>query len=342
MKREESARKSNRQVLLKHRPNGIPTAEHFEIVESPIPLLKQGRVLIRNLYLSVDPAMRGWVSTEANYADPVPLGAVMRSLAVGRVEQSRNPGYSKGDIVTGMFGWQDYICADDDQIDRKVKETDLPMSTALGILGLNGLTAYFGMMRVGKPKAGETVVVSAAAGSVGSCAAQIARIEGCRTIGIAGDDEKVRLCKTVFGIDDAINYRSEDMDKRLDQTCPGGVDVYFDNTSGPISDAVMRHLRVGARVVVCGTIALHSWDPVPLGPRVERYLLINRARMQGVLCSDFADQFPEARNALAEWIRQGSMQYREEILHGIERAPGAIAGLYRSENRGKRLIKIAR
>ena len=163
MKREESARKSNRQVLLKHRPNGIPTAEHFEIVESPIPLLKQGRVLIRNLYLSVDPAMRGWVSTEANYADPVPLGAVMRSLAVGRVEQSRNPGYSKGDIVTGMFGWQDYMCADDNQIDRKVKETDLPMSTALGILGLNGLTAYFGMMRVGKPKAGETVVVSAAA-----------------------------------------------------------------------------------------------------------------------------------------------------------------------------------
>ncbi|MFA5906080.1 MAG: NADP-dependent oxidoreductase [Desulfobacula sp.] len=331
---------TNRQVLLKHRPKGIPDRHHFEIIETPIPRINNGQVLIRNLYLSVEPAMRGWVSAEANYADPVPIGAVMRSFAVGKVMQSRQSEYRKGDIVTGMFGWQDCFCAEAGQIDRKVMETDLPMTTALGILGLNGLTAYFGMMRIGRPKAGETVVISAAAGSVGSCAAQIARIMGCRTVGIAGGIEKVQLCREYFGVDDAIDYRSENLDIRLEKTCPGGVDIYFDNTSGPISDAVMRQLRVGARVVICGTIAVHSWNPVPLGPRIERYLLVNRARIQGILCTDYADQFPEARQALAQWIRNGEILYREEILSGIHQAPGAIAGLYRGENQGKRLIKI--
>ena len=340
MDSEEFTQQINRQVLLKRRPRGIPEARHFTIVETSIPSLEEGFVLIRNLYLSVEPAMRGWVNAEANYADPVSIGAVMRSFAVGRVVQSKHPEYSEGDIVTGMFGWQDWVCADAAKIERKVDETELPISTALGVLGLTGLTAYFGMLGIGKPKAGENVVISAAAGSVGSCAAQIAKIKGCRTIGVAGGPEKVRLCKDVFGTDEVIDYRNEDVDKRLGQVCPEGVDVYFDNTSGPISDAVMRHLRVRARVVVCGTVAIHSWDPLPQGPRVERHLLVNRARMQGLLCTDFADRFPEARMALTDWIRKGLIRYREEILHGIEKAPGAIAELYRGENQGKRLIKI--
>jgi NADPH-dependent curcumin reductase CurA len=331
----------NRQVRLKSRPAGIPQQEHFEIVEVPVPNLNEGQVLVRNIYLSVEPAMRGWVSAAANYLDAVPLGAVMRAFTVGRVEESRHPEFRVGEVVTGMLGWQDYAAVDTKEIQRKITDTDLPMSTSLGVLGLNGLTAYFALLEVGQPKAGETVVVSTAAGAVGSCVGQIAKIKGCRTVGIAGGPEKVRLCLDEFGYDAAIDYKADGLGAALAATCPEGVDVYFDNTAGAISDAVLKQLKLNARVVICGTASIASWDPIPQGPRVERHLLVKRARMQGFLILDYAPRYSEALQALSQWVRAGLIRYREDILEGIEQAPGSIAGLYRGENRGKRLIRIA-
>lgn len=331
----------NRQVRLKARPAGIPQAEHFELAEASIPVPGDGQVLVRNLYLSVEPAMRGWVSAVANYSEPVALGAVMRSIAAGRVIESRHPDYRAGDRVVGMFGWQDFAAVDASAIQRKTSDPDLPLTAWLGVLGLNGLTAYFGLLDAGQPREGETVVVSTAAGSVGSCVGQIARLKGCRTVGIAGGPTKAALCRDEFGYDAAIDYQAGDIDAALAAACPQGVDVYFDNTSGPISDAVLKRLNVGARVVICGTASIASWDPIPQGPRVERHLLVKRARMQGILVFDYAQRYDEALAHLTRWVREGRLRYREDILDGIEQAPGAIAGLYRGENLGKRLIRIA-
>lgn len=332
---------SNRQVRLKARPSGIPQEEHFELVDAPIPQPAEGELVVRNIYLAVEPAMRGWVSSVANYAEPVPVGGVMRGFAVGRVTASRHPDFRAGDYVTGMFGWQDYAAVDARTVQRKITDTGLPLSTALGVLGINGLTAYFGLLEIGEPRAGETVVVSTGAGAVGSCVGQIAKIKGCRSVAIAGGPVKTELCRREFGFDAAIDYRADDLDARLAEACPGGVDVYFDNTAGEISDAVLRHLAVGARVVICGTASVASWSPPPLGPRVERHLIVKRARMQGFLIFDYAARYPEGLSALTPWVRSGAIRYREEILEGIERAPGSIAGLYRGENLGRRLIRIA-
>jgi NADPH-dependent curcumin reductase CurA len=286
--------------------------------------------------------MRGWVSATPNYSQPIPLGSVMRALAVGRVERSDDPEFRPGEYVTGMFGWQDYAAVDAAAIQRKVSATGLPISTSLGVLGLNGITAYFGLLAVGQPKAGEQVVVSTAAGAVGSCVGQIAKIKGCHTIGIAGGPAKVRMCVDEFGYDAAVDYKDAGFGSALGAACQRGVDVYFDNTAGPVSDAVIHHLNVAARVVVCGTAAIASWEPVPLGPRVERQLLVKRARMQGFLAFDYADRYSEALRDLETWVRAGLIRYREDVLDGIEHAPGSIAGLYRGDNLGKCLIRIAR
>ena len=333
--------RSNRLVRLKSRPEGIPEAKNFEIVDAPVPALAEGQVLVRNIYLTAEPAMRGWVSSVGNYSEPVPLGGVMRSPAVGRVEESRHPDFRPGEFVTGWFGWQAYAVVDSSAVQRKVPANGLPISTALGVLGLNGLTAYFALLDVGQPKAGETVVVSTAAGAVGSCVGQIAKIKGCRTVGIAGGPEKTRLCREEFGYDAAIDYKAAGLESALAAACPQGVDVYFDNTAGAISDTVMRHLRQGARVVICGTASVADWEPPPVGPRVERHLLVKRARMQGFLIFDYAPRFAEGLAALTEWVRDGLIRYREDMLEGIENAPGSIAGLYRGENLGKRIIRIA-
>lgn len=331
----------NRQVRLKSRPVGIPEAEHFEIVNAPVPECGDNEVLVRNIYLSVEPAMRGWVSDVMSYLEPVRVGAVMRALAVGRVEVSHHPDFRPGEFVTGMFGWQDYASVEAKAIQRKVTETDLPISTSLGVLGLNGMTAYFGLLEIGQPKTGETVVVSTAAGAVGSCVGQIAKIKGCRTIGIAGGPEKVRICRDEFRYDAAVDYKAGDFKSALAAACPEGFDIYYDNTDGRISDEVLKHLRVGARVVLCGTASVAKWDPIPEGPRVQRYLLVKRARMQGFIVLDYAERYAEALQQLTQWVREGLIRYREDILEGIEQAPGSIAGLYRGENFGKRLIRIA-
>jgi hypothetical protein len=257
------------------------------------------------------------------------------------VAASCHSGFQVGEFVTGIFGWQDYALVEAEQIQRKVTAIDLPISTALGVLGLNGITAYFGLLEIGQPKTGETVVVSTAAGAVGSCVGQIAKIKGCHTVGITGGPEKVRICRDEFGYDAAIDYKTGEIDSALTAACPEGVDVYYDNTAGGISDEVLKHLNVGARVVICGTASIANWEPTPMGPRVERHLLVKRARIQGILVLDYIERFAEALQELTPWVRQGLIRYREDILDGIEQAPGSIAGLYRGENFGKRLIRIA-
>ena len=330
----------NPQVLLKSRPHGIPQAEHFEVVNSPMPSLGEGQFLVRNEFLSVDPAMRGWVNAAANYSDPVAVGSVMRSFAAGVVIASRNEGYAEGDQVMGMLGWQHYAVSDGSEIRRKVLEHDLPLSLSLGVLGINGVTAYFALTEIGEPRPGETVVVSTAAGSVGSAVGQIAKIVGCRTVAVTGGARKLRMCLDDFRFDAAVDYKSEDFTQTLAKACAQGVDVYYDNTSGAVSDAVVQHINKGARIVICGTASVSSWEPWPTGPRIERHLLNKTARMQGFLIWDYEHRYEEAVTKLAGWVRDGSLRYREEILGGIGAAPDAIAGLYRGENLGKRLIRL--
>lgn len=331
---------TNRRVVLKSRPVGIPQAAHFALETAPLPPLREGELLVRNDFLSVDPAMRGWVNAAANYSDPVGIGEVMRSFAAGEVIASRHPRYAEGDRVMGMLGWQAYAVTDGRPIRRKVVEHDLPLSLSLGVLGLNGVTAYFALTEIGEPRPGDTVVVSTAAGSVGSAVGQIARLAGCRTVGIAGGATKVGLCADAFGYDHAVDYRAPDFADALAAACPTGVDVYFDNTAGIVSDAVLPLLAKRARVVVCGTASVASWDPWPAGPRVERHLLNKSARMQGFLIWDYEHRYEEAVARLAAWVRAGRLAYREEILDGLAQAPDAIAGLYRGENLGKRLIRV--
>lgn len=330
----------NRQVLLHSRPDGIPQAANFRLAQTPVPVPGPGQVLVRNQWLSVEPAMRGWVSAVANYSEPVALGAVMRSFAAGRVVVSNDAAWPVGTAVTGLFGWQDYAVVDGAAIQRRIDETGLPLSTALGVLGINGVTAHYGLLQLGQPQPGETVVVSTAAGSVGSAVGQIAKLKGCRTVGIAGGEAKRRLCIDRFGFDAAVDYKAPDFAEALALACGGGVDVYYDNTAGAISDAVMSHLKVGARVVICGTASVPSWSPPPAGPRVERHLLVKRARMQGFVIFDHPEHQAPALLDLAAWVRSGQLQYVEEVLDGIEHAPDAIAGLYRGDNLGKRLIRL--
>ena len=330
----------NRQVVLASRPVGIPQAEHFALREVALAEPRDGEIVVRNEFLSVDPAMRGWVNAAANYSDPVAIGEVMRSFAAGTVIASRHPHFAEGDRVMGMLGWQEYAVTDTRAIRRKVTEADLSLSLSLGVLGLNGVTAYFALTEIGEPRPGDTVVVSTAAGSVGSAVGQLAKLAGCRTVGIAGGAAKVALCLNAFGYDAAVDYRAATFEQDVARACAVGINIYFDNTAGRISDAVLPHLAKGARVVVCGTASVASWDPWPQGPRVERHLLNKSARMQGFLIWDYESRYAEAVDRLAGWVRSGQLRYREEILEGLEQAPDAIAGLYRGENLGKRVIRV--
>lgn len=331
---------TNRQVRVAARPTGIPQAEHFEIAEVAMARVSDGAILVRNRYLSVEPAMRGWLANQSNYSAPVPIGSVMRALAVGIVVESRHPAYVEGDAVLGWFGWQEYAMVGPESVIRKIEEADLPLSLSLGVLGLNGVTAYLALEQIGAPRVGETVLVSTAAGAVGSAVGQIAKLRGCRTVGITGGPVKTRLCLDAFGYDAAIDYKTGDLNEAIADACPDGVNVYFDNTAGTISDTVLQHIAVGARVIVCGTAAIARWDPIPLGPRVERQILTRRARMAGFVIFDHMAQFSSTVAKLADLVRDGKLCYREEILDGIEQCPGAIADLYRGANLGKRLIRL--
>lgn len=330
----------NRQVILTSRPPGVAQKDNFAIVEAELAPLEKGELCIANRFLSVDPAMRGWIADVGNYSEPVPVGAVMRALAVGEIVESTDPAWEVGTIVTGWFGWQDFATVRPEAIIRRVTETDLPLSLSLGILGINGVTAFLGLTQAGSPQSGETVLVSTAAGSVGSAVGQIAGILGCRAVGIAGGPQKVAQCLDQFGYDAAIDYKSDGLADAIDAACPDGINVYYDNTAGRISDTILPRLAVGARVVICGTASISEWDPWPTGPRVERHLLVKRARMQGFVVFDHMAQWDSAVTTLAQWVREGKLHYAEEILEGLDACPDALAGLYRGDNRGKRMIRI--
>jgi NADPH-dependent curcumin reductase len=330
----------NRQVILTSRPTGIAQADNFAIVEAPNAPLREGEVRIRNSFLSVEPAMRGWIADAGNYSAPVAIGSVMRALAVGEVTESKCADYSIGDIVTGWFGWQEQAVVEASAIVRRVLETDLPHSLTLGVLGINGVTAHLALTQIGEPKTGDTVLASTAAGSVGSAVGQIANILGCRTVGITGGPDKVTQCIRDFGYAAAIDYKAPGLSEAIAAACPDGINVYYDNTAGEISDAVYPNLALNARVVICGTASIPAWSPWPSGPRVERHLLLKRARMQGFVIFDHMDKYEASVAILADWVRSGHLRYEEDILDGLEACPDALAGLYRGENKGKRIIKL--
>jgi NADPH-dependent curcumin reductase len=330
----------NRQVILTSRPTGVAQAENFAIVETTNAPLNDGEVRVRNSFLSVEPAMRGWIADVGNYSAPVEIGSVMRALAVGEIIENRSADYEVGDIVTGWFGWQEEAVVDANAVFRRVIEMDLPHSVSLGVLGINGVTAHLALTQIGEPKAGDTVLVSTAAGAVGSAVSQIANILGCRTVGITGGPDKVAQCTRDFGYASAIDYKAPGLAEAIAASCPEGINVYYDNTAGEISDAVYPHLALNARVIVCGTASIPIWSPWPSGPRVERHLLLKRARMQGFVIFDHMDKYEGSVAQLANWVRSGQLHYVEDILDGLEACPDALAGLYRGENRGKRIIKL--
>ena len=328
------------EVVLSTRPTGVPGPEHFTVQEATSPPLQDGQLLIRVTHVSVDPAMRGWVNAVANYSEPVGIGEVMRSFAVGDVVESRHPEYAEGEVLMGMFGWQEMAVVGQDAIWRRVTETDLPRSLSVGVLGLTGLTAWAGVASVLRPRPGSTVVVSSAAGAVGSVAGQLAASMGCRTVGVAGGPEKARRLVDEYGFDAGVDYRSDSFVDDLAAATPDGVDHYFDNTSGPITDAVVARFNPFASMMVCGTAAYSSWDPWPQGPRMERIILTQRVRIEGFLAFDHLDSLPDAVAGLADLIRSGRLVQREHTLSGLEAAPGSIAMLYAGENTGKLVIEL--
>ncbi|WP_332898566.1 NADP-dependent oxidoreductase [Haladaptatus sp. CMSO5] len=332
---------SNRQFRLAQRPTGTPTREDFDLVEADIPDPGHEEVLVKTCYLSVDPYMRGRMRDADSYAEPWDVGDVMSAGIVGEVVESNNPRFETGDIVAGNLDWAEYATAKGHEL-TAVDPDYAPISTALGVLGMPGRTAYFGLLEVAEPTPGDTVVVSGAAGAVGSVVGQLAQLAGCRVVGTAGSDEKVAWLTEELGFDAAINYKTtESMPTALADACPDGVDVYFDNVGGPITDAVMQQLNVGARVAVCGQISQYNATEPPQGPRKFGQLIVSRARVEGFLVSDFASEFETATERLASWVASGDLVYRESIVEGFENAPAAFLGLFEGDNIGKQLVKVA-
>ena len=332
----------NKQVLLASRPVGIPEESNFNIVETPVPDLDDGQFLVRLIYLSVDPYMRGRMRDAPSYAPPVPIGSVMVGGAVGEVIESRHPDYFEGDIVDGMFGWQKFAISDGTEMVRKVDPSLAPISTAVGALGMPALTAYFGLIEIAAVKSGDTVVVSGAAGAVGTIVGQIAKIKGCRVVGIAGSDEKIQYITDELGFDAAFNYKTtDDYVAKVAELCPSGVDVYFDNVGGKISDAVLLNINVGARVAVCGQISQYNRERPEMGPRLLGQLIVKQARIEGFLVFRYIDRYLEGIKQLAQWLKEGKLKYREQIAEGIENAPAAFIGMLQGSNTGKQLVKIS-
>ena len=329
----------NRQIVLTSRPHGIPQAADFTLARTAAPKPGEGEMLVRNIYLSVDPAQRGWASAEANYSMPAPLGSPMRALATGVVVASSHADFAPGQFVYGWFGWQDYAVVSPSQIILRATQ-DLPLTAFASLLAINGLTAWLGLTELGRPRAEETLVVSTAAGSVGSFVGQIGRSLGCRTVGITGDDAKVARCLERYGYDAAINYKTADLPAAVKQAAPDGVSVYFDNTGGAILDIVLRQMNVGGRIVQCGTAANSAWNPPPTGPRNEREIMTRRLIWSGFMIFDHQGRFAAAAEALTRMYQQGKINYDVDVSEGIETAPGAIAGLYAGESTGKKLIFI--
>lgn len=332
----------NRQWLLKRRPQGMVSAEDFEYREAPRPEPGPGEVLVRVLYLSFDPAMRGWMDDAPSYLPPVALGEPMRATGVGEVLVSRDPAIAEGSLVQGMFGWQEYAVAGPQSVfPPQVLPEGTPPTWPLSIFGGTSLTAYFGLLDVGRPSAGETVVVSGAAGATGCIVAQIARLKGCRVIGIAGGAEKCTWLRDSCRLDAVIDYRSENVPEALGRHCPRGIDVFFDNVGGNILEAGIEHIAERGRIVLCGQIAGYNADTPQPGPRNMMHLVTRRVRMEGFIMLDYVDRIPEAVAALTDWVMAGELQWREDVQQGFENIPATFLRLFDGRNQGKQLLQLA-
>lgn len=331
----------NQQIILAERPKGMPDSSTFKFIKKDLEGLKAGQVLVKTLFVSVDPYMRGRMENAESYIEPFKVGEVIEGGAIGEVIESRSGHLKQGDVVIGMFGWQKYNIAEEWEV-RKIDPSLAPISTHLGILGMTGLTAYFGLIDIGKPEEGETVVVSGAAGAVGSTVGQLAKIKGARVVGIAGTEEKIKYLKDELGFDEGINYRTaRNLDNEIKRACPDGVDVYFDNVGGEISDAVLTQLNRFARIPVCGAISAYNLEKADVGPRVQTTLIKKSALMQGFTVGNYSDRFQEGAKQLAQWLQEGKLTYHETIQEGFEHIPEAFLGLFKGNNIGKLLVKIA-
>ena len=331
----------NRQITLARRPPGLPGESDFKLVESPVPEPGPGEVLARTLVLSVDPYMRSRMRDAKSYAPPVQIGETMVGGTVSRIIRSNHPDFREGDIVEGRLGWQDYAISNGEGL-RKVDPALAPISTALGVLGMPGLTAYFGLLEICQPKEGETVVVSAAAGAVGSLVGQIAKIKGCHVVGTAGRDDKVRWVVEELGFDAAYNYKEvKDHASKLASLCPNGIDAYFDNVGGVVTDAVFPLINTGARIAICGQISQYNLESPELGPRFLWNLIRSQARIEGFLVWQFQHRQDEGLRQMAQWIAEGRLQYHEEFVDGLENTPKAFLHMLQGGNLGKQLVRVA-
>ncbi|MDE0484090.1 MAG: NADP-dependent oxidoreductase [Candidatus Poribacteria bacterium] len=332
----------NRQITLAARPVGYPKESDFKLAETSIPTPEDGQVLVKTIYLSVDPYMRGRMNQRRSYAPNVQIDEVMVGGVIAQIVESKHADFQVGDIVNASIGWQEYGVTQGAGL-RKIDPSIAPISTGAGILGMPGLTAYFGLLQVGKLQDGETVFVSGAAGAVGSVVGQIAKIKGCRVVGSAGSDEKIAYIVDELGFDAAFNYKNvTDYPAKLAELYPDGIDVYFDNVGGQITDAVFPNLRVKGRVVICGQISQYNLENPETGPRFLWHLITQRARIEGFLVFDYVDRHADALVQMAEWLKQGKLKYRETIAEGgIENAPAAFISMLKGGNIGKQLVKIA-
>jgi len=332
----------NRAWRLAAHPKGDVSPADFELTEEPLPQIEDGQILVRNLYLSVDPAMRVWITGRKTYVDGVQVGQVMPSSAVGRIVESKRTGFEVGEHVVGMFGWRDY-CATDGRglVPINKIPPGIRVTAALGTLGINGLTAYFGLLDVGQLEPGQTVLVSGAAGATGSIAGQIAKAKDCRVIGIAGGEQKCNWLTGEAHFDAAVDYKADGALERLGELCPKGCNVFFDNVGGSILEAGLNHLAMRARVVLCGAISSYNQGMPQTGPRNYMNLLVKRARMEGFVVLDYAEQFPMALAELAGWLASGAIVDREDIVEGLENTPAALVRLFEGKNQGKQLVKVA-
>ena len=329
---------TTQQIVLASRPKGLPASDNFRIQEAELPAIKAGEILLKGLYYSVDPYMRGRMNDTKSYAAPFEIDKPFNGSVIGKVVESKSDKFKTGDVVVGHFPWQKDFVATEKGL-TKIDTELAPASYYLSVLGMTGLTAYFGLMHIGKPKAGETVVVSGAAGAVGIVVGQLAKIHGCHVVGIAGSDEKISSLKTEFGFDEAINYKTtKDMNKAIAAACPKGVDIYFDNVGGEISDAVIRNINFHARIPLCGQISLYNSTEAPMGPRLQPMLLTRSVLMQGFIVSNFQTQFPEGIQKLGEWVKDGKLKFTETIEQGFENLPKALLGLFNGENTGKMVV----
>ncbi|WHY72318.1 NADP-dependent oxidoreductase [Fictibacillus enclensis] len=331
----------NQHILLTSRPKGMPSMENFTFEDIEIPEPQNGQVLLKTLYLSVDPYMRGRMNDTKSYVPPFELNQPVSGGIVAEVVQSRSGELEEGDLVIGNLPWALYTTAGEQEV-RKLDPELAPITTNLGILGMPGLTAYFGLLDIGNPQEGETVVVSGAAGAVGSTVGQIAKIKGARVVGIAGSEEKVNYLKNELGFDAVVNYREAgNIRQALKEACPDGVDVYFDNVGGEISDAVISLLNKYARIPLCGQISLYNLEKQDVGPRIQGQLLINSALIKGFIVSNYASQFGEGAKQLGQWLQEGKLKYEENVVEGFENTIDAFLGLFKGENLGKQLVKVA-